>query len=168
MKSNLTENTSLEDINLINLTEQKLSLLEELYNRALAANEIKILGRLLKINQGLPTNIVDFMKYVKSIDEHFSSTKPPHRFDFIKFLSDEDYRKSEIEYYESIKQRTNVLQIITELPHFAKMAEAIVLNAQILSDLSVRNKLFIDIAKLTNSKSLENVHTILDSWLIEQ
>ena len=55
-------------------TEQNNENLIAKYNKLksfiLGTEEIRILGRMLKINQGLPTNINDFLSYIMSIEEY--------------------------------------------------------------------------------------------------
>lgn len=51
----------------------KESKLQRLYNLAESAEETKILGRILKINQGLPTNMNEFYSYTTSITKYVES-----------------------------------------------------------------------------------------------
>ena len=49
--------------------EDKIKKYEELLDKAISAEEIRILGKILKINQGLPTNTSDTYRYIKSIEK---------------------------------------------------------------------------------------------------
>lgn len=46
---------------------------ESLLEKAIAAEEVKILGKILKINQGLPTNTADTYSYIKAIEKYVES-----------------------------------------------------------------------------------------------
>ena len=53
----------------VDLQEKYTKLLE----KAVAADEVRILGRILKINQGLPTNTADTYSYIKNIEKYIES-----------------------------------------------------------------------------------------------
>jgi hypothetical protein len=138
-----------------------------LLEKAKVASEIKILGKILKINQGLPTNIVDFTFYVKSIEE-FISKKFGENFDLVRFLSDDQYREICINTYEQNKDVVNILEVISEIPHFREMLQSIVLNQKILSSLSVRNALFFRLSVNAEKSKLKDIWNKLDETLINQ
>lgn len=45
----------------------------QLLDKVISADEVRILGKILKINQGLPTNTSDLYSYVKSIEKYIES-----------------------------------------------------------------------------------------------
>lgn len=49
---------------------EKKAKYQELYDYADAAEEMRFLGKILKINQGIPTNTTDLYSYVKSIEKY--------------------------------------------------------------------------------------------------
>lgn len=51
----------------------KIKKYTELLNKVIAAEELRILGKILKINQGLPTNTVELYTYIKSIEKYVES-----------------------------------------------------------------------------------------------
>ena len=52
-----------------NPSDDKIRKYEELLAKAVSAEEVRILGKILKINQGLPTNTADTYRYIKSIEK---------------------------------------------------------------------------------------------------
>jgi hypothetical protein len=49
---------------------EKIRIYEELLRRVNVAEELRILGKILKINQGMPTNFNEFNKYISSIEQY--------------------------------------------------------------------------------------------------
>jgi hypothetical protein len=49
---------------------EKIRIYEELLRRVNVAEELRILGKILKINQGMPTNFNEFSKYISSIEQY--------------------------------------------------------------------------------------------------
>lgn len=45
----------------------------QLLDKVISADEVRILGKILKINQGLPTNTSDLYSYIKSIEKYIES-----------------------------------------------------------------------------------------------
>lgn len=179
--------------------------LEDLLDRAQKAEETRILGRFLKINQGLYTNRSEMMSYlldiVNFVDRAFlestnyealcdiykiladEDTAPPsfddladvnlsglidanllndknyrkraseiveneirtlvqaNHFDVYRFASDKTYQSEMIEKYDSHKKYFNILEAVAVSPHFNNMFNMVSVNEDILSTLSVRNKL---------------------------
>lgn len=57
----------------IKTNPEKVAKYEKLLDKAIAAEEVRILGKILKINQGLPTNTTDTYNYIKSIEKYIES-----------------------------------------------------------------------------------------------
>jgi hypothetical protein len=115
------------------------------------ANEFSNLGRLLGLNQGLPTSKVDLRKlldFINSIvadrekeleivnkdgvvnteklnelsgDSDFSEIAG--KFDVIRFLNDEDYRNLAIEYQNAIKENIPIFKIVNDIPQFKSILD---------------------------------------------
>lgn len=166
----------------------KIRKYEELLEKAIAADEVRFLGKILKINQGLPTNTTDTYRYIKSIEKYIESkynralitsvesaladlseameaakltkkfggvfklaktykalknqmNKEWVYFDLIKFIVDPKYKQEQIDKYEVYKTNFNILEVISEVPHFREMFNVLALNKQILNSLSTRNRL---------------------------
>lgn len=117
--------------------------------------EQSILGAMLGVNQGLPTNSYDLYSLITRIENFITSRtfKTEHeKFDLMKFIDNEDYRRKYINVYEKVKNRINVLDVITTVPHFSKMFDMISLANKLLSQ-SARNRL---------EQSFANIKTYLD------
>ena len=125
---------------------------QKLKTLILGTEEIRILGKMLKINQGLPTNINDFLSYVQTI-EKFVQKKLGKPFSLSEFITNNYYRNNTISEYESVKDNFNILEVITEVPHFTAMFNTIATNATILNRLSKRNKLISKIFENTNANT---------------
>lgn len=63
------------------------------------------------------------------------------KFDLIYFVRNEEYAKSMISEYESVKEKFNILDTLKSLPHFNKMYEVLALNDRVLTVLSKRNRI---------------------------
>lgn len=141
----------------------------------LGTEEIRILGKMLKINQGLPTNINDFLSYMQTI-EKFVQKKLGKPFSLSEFITNNHYRNNAISEYESVKDNFNILEVITEVPHFAAMFNTIATNATILNRLSKRNKLISKIFenanantdKILNSETKNKIQNDVSTFLINQ
>lgn len=235
-----------------NAYQSSLPEYQKLLDKIIAADEVRILGKILKINQGMPTNTSDLFMYIKSIEKYiesrfnkdildwknkallhrlailasfkqennlnlsfeeieslsnsFDTPYQPNfkntinsvnneqelktwiakywhnvkidpnlskedknyqnsisrllnwlkilydsskkrieenwiRFDLIRFIIDENYKKTSIDAYEKSKINFNILEIIDQVPHFKEMFKVLALNKEILNTLSIRNRL---------------------------
>ena len=155
-------------------TEQNNENLIAKYNKLksfiLGTEEIRILGRMLKINQGLPTNINDFLSYIMSIEEYVQK-KLDNTFSLIEFINNPEYRNNKIIEYDSVKEHFNILEVISEVPHFAAMFNTIATNRIILDRLSKRNELIgkiydnLDVKKLSTDKK-QQLNNDISKFLI--
>ena len=162
-------------------TEQNNENLIAKYNKLksfiLGTEEIRILGRMLKINQGLPTNINDFLSYIMSIEEYVQK-KLDNSFNLIEFITNPEYRNNKIIEYDSVKEHFNILEVISEVPHFAAMFNTIATNRTILDRLSKRNALIgkiydnLDVKKLSTDKKQQLNNDIskflINTWIIDK
>lgn len=162
-------------------TEQNNENLIAKYNKLksfiLGTEEIRILGRMLKINQGLPTNINDFLSYVMSIEEYVQK-KLGNTFSLIEFINNLEYRNNKIIEYDSVKEHFNILEVISEVPHFAAMFNTIATNRTILDRLSKRNELIgkiydnLDVKKLSTDKKQQLNNDIskflINTWIVDK
>ena len=137
------------------------------------ANEFSNLGRLLGLNQGLPTSKVDLRKlldFIKSIitnreaelqitnkmgeinDEKVNElglgdkySEIIGNFDPVKFLRDDDYRQLAIEYQNEIKENIPIFKIVEDIPQFNAILKLLGTIEQLDSLTSIKSKLFDDI-----------------------
>lgn len=110
-----------------------------------AMEEMRLLGRMLGINQGMKTNRYDMYSFLKSIDifvnKRFVQNKLEAKFNINEFLVNRDYQNQMVSEYEKIKTTYNILDIITFVPHFDKMFRLLHINESIVSWFSARNNL---------------------------
>ena len=137
------------------------------------ANEFSNLGRLLGLNQGLPTSKVDLRKlleFIKNIVidrekelgilDNKGNIKdnivkelnllPKYseiigKFDPIKFLRDDNYRNLAIEYQNEIKENIPIFKIIKDIPQFNSILKLLGTVEQLDHLTSTKSKLFDDI-----------------------
>lgn len=115
---------------LSNLYTQSQSQFKDLQTLALGAFEMKTLGGILKLNQGLPTKFEDIINLLNNFENILinqadelrkidgTQFENVYKIDIQRFVEDEKYRLSCIEDYENIKHTFNILECITKVPHF--------------------------------------------------
>lgn len=172
-----------------------------------AIEEMELMGAMLGVNQGLRTNDYDMYSFIKRIEnfinnrmqnEYINETKrikaenktllvsqqkklpeKPERFILQQFLSDLTVQEQWIQTYDRIKSSHNILDIITKVPHFARMFQTLSTNSNALSRYStvyrlerqfaddvveyVKNKSTAFDFKLTQPEFREIEKTIYDS-----
>lgn len=129
-----------------------------------AIEEMELMGAMLGVNQGLRTNDYDMYSFIKRIEnfinnrmqnEYINETKrikaenkilpasqqknlpeKPERFVLQQFLSDLTTQEQWIQTYNRIKSSHNILDIITKVPHFARMFQTLSTNSSALSRYS--------------------------------
>lgn len=116
-------------------------LFKTLKKTAKGAEEIRILGRLLKINQGLPTDKWGKYSYIKGIETFINDKFKNSSFSLLQFAADENYRREQVENYEKVKTTFNILDVIASVPHFKEMFNILSIDNEVLNRLSVRNRL---------------------------
>lgn len=118
------------------------------------AEEFRVLGQILSINQGLKAGTYQFYDYIAKINAginriYWSRQSENHnliKFDLIKFIQDQEYREEQIEAFEEVKDRTNVLKVLVSSPHFWQMEESVALINKLLSDSSAAYRLQMKMA----------------------
>ncbi len=145
-----------EELKLIPDLKNQQENLEMILDKILpATDEMKILGRIFKINQGIKTNNYEKYSYIKGI-ENFINRKISERnklnanqkmsnyfepFDLMKFLSDPNEKLKQINQYEALKSTYNILDIITTVPHFSAMFDILYIDNFLINQFSVKNML---------------------------
>ena len=106
------------------------------------------MGKLTRINQGIPTKQLDKINLRLSI-ENFVNDKlrtdetKAEPFDLFKFTGNEEYAQMMIQRYNGVKTLFNILDIIHESPHFSKMWEAYNVNMKSLNESTIKNELSV-------------------------
>lgn len=84
------------------------------------AEEMKILGQLFGLNQGLKTSTDEFLKQINNIERaiYNKTNDLKDLINLTKFAFDETYREEKIKKYEEVKHSFNILDAISKVPHF--------------------------------------------------
>ena len=103
------------------------------------AEEMKTLGQIFGLNQGIPSKAEDIITKVKFIEgviqdrinliysENLRSDtsngytgkrEDPYTIDLVKFVSDSEYRVEQIKRYDKVKHSFNILEAISTVPHY--------------------------------------------------
>lgn len=84
------------------------------------AEEMKILGRILSLNQGIKTNPDGLLAQVNHIERavYKETGDLEDLIDLTKFAFDEAYREQCIAKYEIVKHAFNILDVASKVPHF--------------------------------------------------
>lgn len=138
------------------------------------AQEMTLISRILKVNQGAPSKyveVMDFLQKLSDIKGELEDTKNPNdivddpvtdqfgkviqRFkgnpvDVQRFIEDVNYRNDLINYMDQFKVMVNIFDLIAKTPHFFAMLKAIVNKTSKLEEISGKAKFLSD-----NNLSLE-------------
>lgn len=131
------------------LTEGDLHNMKVLLDLKKKSDELTRLGRLGSLNQGIKTKLMDKIKYINQIESFinrkFANFNKEHElgpddigylppsFNLIEFIQNPEYKKEMIDAYEQAKDTFNILDIITSVPHFNEMLNAMAVDNRVLS-----------------------------------
>ena len=104
-------------LNLSNIDEKVLS---DLYTLAQGAKEMRRLGSIFSLNQGIKSDPEGLLRQVNLIERAvYDITKEEKDLiDINKFAFDEAYRQRAINAYENVKHSFNILEAVATVPHF--------------------------------------------------
>ena len=139
---------------------------DDLETLATGAEEMKQIGKILRLNQEIKTNPADLIGQVDNIEECIirrakqlsnqykrqgikvkdDLLKNPPRVNLEKFLTDNDYAQGMIATYDIIKQSYNPLRILKTVPHYRGYVESL-LCAYKAAKTSVKFRATTDKAK---------------------
>lgn len=139
---------------------------DDLETLATGAEEMKQIGKILRLNQEIKTNPADLIGQVDNIEECIirrakqlrnqykrqgieiknDLIKHPPRINLEEFLTDDAYAKDKIAKYDIIKQSYNPLRILKTVPHYRGYVESL-LCAYKAAKTSVKFRATIDKAK---------------------
>ena len=97
---------------------------------ARGASEMKLLGQILGINQGLKSDIPSYFKQIKNIEDllYNASNHRLPRINLQRFVFDKDYREDCINKYEKFKVAFNILDVISSVPNFFKYIQTLAVS----------------------------------------
>lgn len=110
-------------------TDEKtgINIYQEFQKLAQGADEMKSLGQILHLNQGLYTNTSDTLTLLNRIErvilnQQYNKTGTSSislgKFNLHKFLYDEQYRRIYIDSYNAYKTSFNILDMLVNVPHY--------------------------------------------------
>lgn len=104
-------------INLSNIDEKVLS---DLYTLAQGAKEMRRLGSIFSLNQGIKNDPEGLLRQVNLIERAIYDITEDEKdiIDINKFAFDEAYRQKAINAYENVKHSFNILEAVATVPHF--------------------------------------------------
>ena len=104
-------------INLSNIDERVLS---DLYTLAQGAKEMRRLGSIFSLNQGIRNDPEGLLRQVNLIERAVYDITGNEKdiIDINKFAFDEAYRQRAINAYENVKHSFNILEAVATVPHF--------------------------------------------------
>lgn len=99
---------------------QQRDIYEDIRILSEGAEEMRVLGQILGLNQGIKTNSADFLKQINYIERaiYDKTNNQEDLVDLIKFVFDEQYRQECIEKYEAVKHSFNIYDVVATIPHF--------------------------------------------------
>ena len=133
------------------LAESKDTLIK-LVTFANGGQEISTYSQLCGINQGVKALRDEYFTKLQKLEKFISDRIDLHiiaeidglhyRFDFLRFISDEDYRNDAILRYERAKTSFNILEAINSSPHLREMYRAMYVSDHLLSSFSYKYNLY--------------------------
>ena len=157
-----------------NLYNAQRTRLQQLLKVLPACEEQQFLGRMLGVNKGLKTDDFEEYKWVRSfetfINKRLSKSDIDEPFDFLKFVSDEEYRNYFINKYEEVKAMYNPLRIVSTAQHFSSMLKLVETNRYLLEHsaaVKLERKIAREILEHEHDKS-ENVIQNSDTKALNQ
>lgn len=139
------------------LTDKDLHNMKVLLDLKEKSDELTRLGRFGSLNQGIKTKLVEKIKYINQmesfISNKFKNYNKKHKlkadsagylptdFNLLEFINNEDYRNTMITAYELAKDKFNILDIITSVPHFNQMLNALAVDSKVLGAYTVKHNL---------------------------
>ena len=156
----------IEEVRIHRPIEVNMEDIAEFENVLKGANEFSNFGRLLGMNQGLPTSKIDLNNLLQKIKDIVTSREKDlglvndkgeieeipdflqefsdivGKFDSKKYLTDSNYRNRAIEYQNAIKQNIPIFKIIEDIPQFKAIMDLLEGIHIMDSVISIKTKLF--------------------------
>lgn len=135
----------IENLEAINSATQDV--IDAFYILDKQVQEMRLIGSVIKVNQGLPNSIDDFIRYVRNFEGLFShqpkatkealikinqgeyngeipsvSAKPI--IDFVMFAFNPEYQQAIVELYETVKFTTNIFEVFRKNKHYMGYIQA--------------------------------------------
>lgn len=134
------------------LLKQDSNIYEDFKTLAKGADELKTLGQILHLNQGLYTSDTDTLKLVNKIENLISDRRyaitenkrnyredPSDSIDLHRFIYDKNYQQAKISKYDSVaKVSFNILNVLVQNPHYFSYLKMLDLQNNMNSAISAK------------------------------
>lgn len=139
-------------INLSNIDERVLG---DLHTLAEGAKEMRRLGSIFSLNQGIKTDPEGLLRQVNLIERAVYDITGDAKdiIDINRFAFDETYRQRAIDAYENVKHSFNILEAVSTVPHFMGYVQTLAVALKEVSESfkfrSSRN-MSLELSKMIN------------------
>lgn len=129
----------IENLEAINSATQDV--IDAFYTLDKQVQEMRLIGSVIKVNQGLPNSIDDFIRYVRNFEGLFSHQPKATKealikinqgeyngeipsvgarpiIDFVMFAFNPEYQQAIVELYETVKFTTNIFEVFRKNKHY--------------------------------------------------
>ena len=124
------------------------------------ADEMKTLGQILHLNQGLYTSDLDTLKIISRIENIITDRAHAidykgntEKFNLHRFLYNQEYQKLIIEKYNDVKVSFNILDLITKVPHYYEYLKILDLQDNMYSVISSKYRTIKTLGRIIINKS---------------
>lgn len=124
------------------------------------ADELKTLGQILHLNQGLYTSDLDTLKIISRIENIITDrahaigySGDTEKFDLHRFLYDQQYQEAIIDDYNKVKVSFNILDLITKVPHYYEYLKVLDLQDKMYSTISSKYRTIKTLGRIIINKS---------------
>lgn len=139
-----------------------------------SAKEMRILGALGSINQGVRTKDFDEYNFIKNIEKFINNAyinrgdgEITETFDFMRFLTNTEYRNRHIDNYDKVKSSVNVLRAIDKAANFKEMLSYLATGRKMLErsaaiklERRIADQLFEKVAKVDEKSGISRASTM--------
>lgn len=140
-----------------------MNIFNQLKELAGGAEEMRVLGAIVGLNQGIPSDLAGLLNKRSLITNIFENLKV----DLQAFAFDENYRQQMIEANESQKHTFNILDVITTVPHVFKYVQLLaVVDSSLQSSFKFRSiESLFDVIKGDFSDDTKTIIRKLNNFL---
>lgn len=107
-------------------------ILEDITTLAEGSEEMRRLGAIFGINQGLKNKVDESLRQINNIERAIYDITEDEDdiIDLVKFAFDEDYREECINKYDNIKHTFNILDAVATVPHYLGYIQMLAIDLQ--------------------------------------
>lgn len=156
---------------------RNLDVYEDIRTLSDGAEEMRRLGSILSLNQGIKTNSEELLNQINLIERaiYDITGEQEDLINLSKFVFDEQYRKQCINKYEEYKHTFNILDVVASVPHFMGYLQTLAIAAtEAETSFKFRSikQLSLELSKQYNISREPNVikgiQNFIGDWLRKQ